>query len=207
MQKIISILFILIICFLLAGCNGWNGDFERSGDYNMQYDLFRGGSSSVVNQVQLESIRKCLERFDFLKYRKKIVDIEVNAPNEFVTQQINTLMNIIFIKNEIKSPKKEYDEKGNLKPYKYDYLLKINAICGGYHFYQGVIFEKYESNVRIVILENTYDGKVKYFDSDYQNSSIFKPVFTGEFRVSLYIIFFLIIFIFLYRINILPKIK
>lgn len=203
MKKIILIVSLL---FLLSGCAN-DIDYDCTGS-NMKYDEFRGSSSSIANQVQIEGIKKSLEQFDFSKYKGKTVDIEITAGNNQVEIQISTLLNIIFIKEGILTPKKEYDEKGNLKPYKYDYLLKLNAICGGYHFYSGMVFHKYQSTIRIVMLESKFENEneSRYFDSGYQSVSVFKPVLTQEYRISLYVFLFLLCTFALYRFGIFDRV-
>lgn len=199
MKRIILIVNLVSLLVCLSGCGYHHEDYDYTGG-NMRYDEFRGSSSSIANQVQLEGIKKCIEQFDFSKYRGKIVDVAIIAGNSQVETQLSTLLNIIFIKEGILTPKKEYDEKGNLKPYKYDYLLKLNVICGGYHFYPGIVFHKYQSTIRIVMLESEFEkeNESRYFDSGYQNVSVFKPAFTREFRISLYVAFFLLCALALY---------
>ncbi len=186
MRNLVFVVMVLLIGF--TGCAKKDMGDDGSGG-NMQYDSFRGSGSSVVNRVQYEAFKKCIERFDFSKYKGKIVNCTVMAGNQQVTDQVRTLMNIAFIQNGILVPRKS-GEKGKEKPAKYDYSLDINAVCGGYHFYPGIVSHRFMSTTRLVMLESVPGGSTRYFDSDYQESSFFLPVFTDEFRVSLYILFF-----------------
>jgi len=182
------VLVVMVLLVGLTGCAKKEMGDDGSGG-NMQYDSFRGSGSSVVNRVQYEAFKKCIERFDFSKYKGKIVNCTVTAGNQQVTDQVKTLMNIAFIQNGVLVPRKIY-EKGKEKPLKYDYSLDINAVCGGYHFYPGIVFHRFMSTTRLVMLESVPGGATRYFDSNYQESSLFLPVFTDEFRVSLYVLFF-----------------
>jgi hypothetical protein len=188
-MKKISCIFVL--CIVLAGCQKKSAEDEYSGG-NMQYDSFRGSSSSIVNRVQLEAFDKCLQQFDFARYRGKVVEVVVYAANDHVKDQITTLLNVLIMKNGILTPKQEF-EKGKPKQPKVDYSLEINAVCGGYHFYPGFIFYNYQSTARAYMLERTPNGESRFFDSNYQEISLFKPVFTDEFRISVYILFFMVI--------------
>jgi hypothetical protein len=193
-----NLLFVVVLLLIgLSGCAKKESGDDGSGG-NMQYDSFRGSSSSVVNRVQYEAFGKCIERFDFSKYKGKVVHCTIAAGNQQVTDQVRTLINVAFIKNGILVPPKTY-EKGKEKPLKYDYSLDINAVCGGYHFYPGIIFHRYMSTGRLVMLESVPVGTTRYFDSGYQDSSFFLPVFTDEFRISLYILFFSVIALAAYR--------
>jgi len=185
------VLVVMVLLVGLTGCAKKEMGDDGSGG-NMQYDSFRGSGSSVVNRVQYEAFKKCIERFDFSKYKGKIVNCTVTAGNQQVTDQVKTLMNIAFIQNGILVPRKIY-EKGKEKPQKYDYSLDINAVCGGYHFYPGIVFHRFMSTTRLVMMESVPGGATRYFDSNYQESSLFLPVFTDEFRVSVYILFFCVI--------------
>ncbi len=166
----------------------------------MQYDSFRGSSSSIVNRVQMEAFDKCLLKFDFSKYKGKVVASKVYAANDHVKEQITSLLNISFIKNGILVPKQEIDKKKSTPP-KYDYSLEVNAVCGGYHFYPGFIFYNYQSTARVVVLEKTPIGDTHFFDSSYQEASLFQPVFTEEFRTSIYILVFAIIGVIAFRLG------
>lgn len=192
MKKVIFVLMLLII---LLGCKKADNTDDYAGG-NMQYDSFRGSSSSIANRVQLEAFDKCMDKFDFNKYKGKTVDIKIYAANDHVTEQIKNLVNIQFIKNSIQIPKQENSKSKSMKC---DYSLEVNAICGGYLFYPGIIFHHYESTARVIVLEKTLKDETHYYDSGYQEASIFKAVFTDEFRSSVYIIFFLFIGLLLLR--------
>ena len=66
----------------------------------------RGASSSAANRVQYEAFSKCLRKFDFTKYKGKVVNINVNAGNPHVTEQIKTLVNVNFVKNSYLLPRR-----------------------------------------------------------------------------------------------------
>jgi hypothetical protein len=201
-----NLVFVVVLLLIgVTGCAKKEYSDDSSGG-NMQYDSFRGSSSSVVNRVQYEAFRKCIERFDFSKYKGKVVNCTIAAGNQQVTDQVRTLMNVAFIKNGILVPRKPY-EKGREKPLKYDYSLDINAVCGGYHFYPGIIFHRFMSTGRLVMLESVPGGTTRYYDSDYQESSLFLPVFTDEFRVSLYILFFSVMAFAAYRCGLFGGVK
>lgn len=190
MKKLVFIF--VLLCIISAGCAKKYEPGEEPAGGNMQYDSFRGSSSSIVNRVQFEAFNKCLEQFDFSKYKGKALDVSVYAANSHVTEQIKTILNVLFIKNGILVPKQEY-EKAKQKSPKYDYALEINAVCGGYHFYPGFVFYNYQSTARVVMLERTPKGEARCFDSNYQEASLFKPVFTEEFRTSLYVLLFAVL--------------
>ncbi len=192
------LVFALALCFILSACAKKEEPTDDYAGGNMQYDLFRGSSSSIVNRVQLEAFDKCLQKFDFSKYKGKVVATNVYAANDHVKEQILSLLNISFIKNGILTPKQEIDKKKSIPP-KYDYSLEVNAVCGGYHFYPGFIFYNYQSTARVVLLEKTPKGETHFFDSSYQETSLFLPVFTQEFRTSIYIIIFAVIAVLAYR--------
>lgn len=184
-----SLIYVSVsILIILSGC-GRNDSVDDNVVGNMQYDSFRGSSSSVVNRVQYEAISKCLKKLDFTKYKGKIVNINVSAGNAHVTEQIKTLLNVIFVKNGIFAPIKEYDN-GKEMPPKYEYSIELKAVCGGYHFYPGIIFYNFKSTARLIMLESSAAGATRYYDSGYQDSSIFLPVVTDEFRASIYVLIF-----------------
>src|ERR1039457_3858978 len=164
MKNLIYVLALSLI--LLAGCAKKEIADDSAGG-NMQYDAFRGSGSSVVNRVQYEAFSKCLRKFDFSKYKGKVVNINIGAGNPHVTEQIKTLLNVIFVKNGIFTPKKEFDNGKELPP-KYDLALELNAVCGGYHFYPGIIFSNFKSTARLVMIESTPVAATQYFDSGYQ---------------------------------------
>ncbi len=183
----LACVFVLLL-IVLTGC-AKKEIVEDGAGGNMQYDSFRGFGSSVVNRVQYEAFSKCLRKFDFSKYKGKVVNINVSAGNPHVTEQIKTLVNVIFVKNGIFVSKKEYDNGKELPP-KYDYSLDINAVCGGYHFYPGVILYNFKSTARLIMLESTPAATNRYYDSGYQESSLFLPVFSDEFITSIYVLIF-----------------
>ncbi len=183
----LACVFVLLL-IVLSGCAKKEIADDGAGG-NMQYDSFRGSGSSVANRVQYEAFSKCLRKFDFSKYKGKVVNINVNAGNPHVTEQIKTLVNVILVKNGIFAAKKEYDNGKELPP-KYDYSLDINAVCGGYHFYSGFIFYNFKSTARLIMLESTTVATNRYYDSGYQESSLFLPVFSDEFIISIYVLIF-----------------
>jgi len=195
MKNLIYVLALSLI--VLTGCAQKEMVDDGAGG-NMQYDAFRGSSSSVVNRVQYDAFNKCLRKVDFSKYKGKVVNINVNAGNPHVTEQIKTLLNVYFIKNGILTPKKEYDNGKELPP-KYDLALEVNAVCGGYHFYPGFIFYNFKSTARLIMLESTPAATTQYYDSGYQESSLFRPVFSEEFRASIYILIFSAIGLIVFR--------
>jgi hypothetical protein len=186
MKNLIYVLALSLI--VLTGCAKKEIVDDGAGG-NMQYDSFRGSSSSVVNRVQYEAFSKCLRKFDFSKYKGKVVNINISAGNPHVTEQIKALVNVNFVKNGIFASKKEYDNGKELPP-KYDYSLDINAVCGGYHAYPGFILYNFKSTARLIMLESTPAATNRYYDSGYQESSLLLPVFTDEFRASIYILIF-----------------
>ena len=183
-----KIVLIMALCLVVAGCQKKSEGDDYAGG-NMQYDAFRGASSSLVNRVQLEAFDSCLRQFDFTKYRGNVVEAVVYAANDHVKQQITTLVHIVFIKNGILTPE-QVSGGENPKPPPADYVLELHAICGGYHFYPGIVFYNYRSTARVVMVEQTPRGESRFYDSDYRETSLFKPVFTDEFRVALYIAVF-----------------
>jgi len=189
MRKLACVFVLLLI--VLTGC-AKKEIVEDGAGGNMQYDSFRGSGSSVVNRVQYDASAKCLRKFDFSKYKGKVVNVNINAGNPHVTGQIKTLVNVIFVKNEIFAAKKEYDNGKELPP-KYDYSLDINAVCGGYHIYPGFILYNFKSTARLVMLESTPAATNRYYDSGYQEGSLLLPVFSDEFRISIYILIFSVI--------------
>jgi hypothetical protein len=195
-----KIVYIFILCLTLTGCQKKSEGDDYSGG-NMQYDSFRGSSSSVVNRAQLEAFDACLRQFDFAKYKGRMVEVAVYAANDHVQEQIKTLLHVLFIKNGILTPV-QGSQGGKPKSPKADYSLEINAICGGYHFYPGFVFYHYQSTARVVLLEKTTQGGTRSFDSNYQEISLFKPVFTDEFRTAVYLSFFLIIGILIFRLGV-----
>ena len=194
-----KMIIIFALCLVFTSCKKNNEGDDLAGG-NMQYDSFRGSSSSIVNRVQLEAFDKCLKQFDFEKYKGKIVEVTVYAANDHVKEQITTLLNLFFVKNWILTPKQEFINGKPIQP-KVDYTLEINAVCGGYHFYPGFIFYNYQSTARAVMLEKTPKGESRIFDSKYQETTIFKPVFTEEFRTSVYILVFGIICLIAFRLG------
>jgi hypothetical protein len=195
MRKLACVFVLLLI--VLTGC-AKKEIVEDGAGGNMQYDSFRGSSSSVVNRVQYEAFSKCLRKFDFSKYKGKVVNINISAGNPLVTEQIKALVNVIFVKNGIFASKKEYDNVKELPP-KYDYSLDINAVCGGYHVYPGFILYNFKSTARLIMLESTPAATNRYYDSGYQESSLLLPVFTDEFRASIYVLIFSALGLIAYR--------
>lgn len=193
MRKLILLAVIALCC---TGCVSEDNESEYTRG-NMQYDILRGNGSSVVNRAQMDAIVKALTKLNLARYKGERVTLDVVAENDQVKMQTVTLAQMMLAKSDTVVLKPAEDKEAAVKP---DYTLELDILSGGYHNYPGIIFNRFESTVRVFLIERTAaEGTARFFDSGYQEARVFRPVLTQEARVSLYILTFAILAFVLYR--------
>ncbi|MBN2353896.1 MAG: hypothetical protein JXD23_15080 [Spirochaetales bacterium] len=198
-----KILFALAAVIIVLSCRA-SEDTDREGYY---YDKFRGDDSSIINLTQYESFLKCLNQFDFGRYRGTAITFSVNAPNDFVASQISAMMKSVCEKNDVAIVVPRSDGRGRRldKPAE-AYDLQLNAICGGYHFYDGLFVKNYTSITRLILVENDL-GKnhVSNYDSGYREYRYGTVELADAFKVFFFALLLLIAAVFLVKAVILRK--
>jgi hypothetical protein len=186
-----KMIFAVLMVAIFFSCKG-TGSSDREGLF---YDKFRGDDSSIINLTQYESLSMCLQQFDFSRYQGAEITYALNAPNDFVSGQLDALMRSICEKNNIRAVSVKYDERGNrpgTRTEKYD--LQVNAVCGGYYFYDGLLLKNYKSITRLIMAENEIEKKkIKNYDSGYREYQYATLEFTDIFKVFLYSLILLVI--------------
>ncbi len=185
-----KILFVFAAAALVFSCRAAD-EADREGAY---YDKFRGDDSSIVNLTQYESFAKCLGRFDFGRYRDAAVAFSVNAPNDFVASQISAMVRAACEENGVRVVEARLDERGRRldKPAE-AFDLQLNAVCGGYHFYDGLFLKNYRSIARLVLVENDLQkNKIVRFDSGYQEYRHAAPELSDAFKVFIFALILLV---------------
>jgi hypothetical protein len=192
-----KLILVMLAAAILISCKASN-DPDREGYY---YDKFRGDDSSIINLTQYESFSKCLGRFDLTKYRDSEITYSLNAPNDFVATQINSLVKSILNQNDIRVADATYDGKGNrIGAHAEKYDLQFTAICGGYHFYNGLLLKNYSSITRLVLVENDIEKKkITNSDSGYQEYRYGALEFTDIFQVFFYALLLLVVAVLLVK--------
>ncbi len=170
--------FPVVICVLLIAALRPEGTSPAWTD--MQYDLYRGEISSLVNQSQLTAIEKALAVFDPAKYKDLKIRLIVNAPNGRVADQIAALMRarLLAAGAILPGPAKE----GEAEPV-YDATLELDSVSGGFHRRSGLIRQRVESTVRLILFETGKDGKTASRDSGFRKAGMAVPGLSPEIRL------------------------
>ncbi len=86
----------LVLVVLLAGFAFQSRESGQTWN-DMQYDLYRGSGSSVINEVQLRAVEKCFGPLELGRYKGKTVTLTVGSPNGRVAAQLRTLAEMALL--------------------------------------------------------------------------------------------------------------